>query len=91
MGFFSDIKADDLPTLDDFQVDDKACCQTKRLAYELFRMAAENKGFPFNDPELMKRSQFENLNVHQMRPFNEMAIKIMRKFAGKLEMNKEDK
>ena len=81
--FFQNVKVDDLPTLDAYQIDDKTCCQTKRLAYELFRLAAANKGFPFQDPELMKRSENENLNVHQMRPFNEMAIKIMRKF-GKL-------
>jgi len=83
VGFFQDTKTDDLPTLDDFQIDDTACCQTKKLAYELFRMAASTQGFPYNDPELMKRSQNENLNVHQMRKYNEMAIKIMRKF-GKL-------
>ena len=85
MGFFQDTKTDDLPKLDDFQIDDVACCQTKKLAYELFRLAAETKGFPYNDPELMKRSQHENLNVHQMRPYNELAIKIMRKF-GRLKM-----
>jgi hypothetical protein len=81
--FFKDVKTDDLPTLDDYQISDVACCQTKKLAYELFRMAAETKGFPYNDPELMRRSDNENLNVHQMRPYNEMAIKIMRKL-GKL-------
>ena len=83
MPFFKDTKVDDLPQLDDYQVDDVACCQTKKLAYEIFRLAAATKGFPYNDPELMKRSEHENLNVHQMRPFNEAAIKIMRKF-GKL-------
>jgi len=83
--FFEDVKTEDLKQLDDIQLNEKACCQTKMLAYELFRLAAENKGFPFNDPELMKRSQTRNLNVHQMRPYNELAIKIMRKF-GKLEM-----
>lgn len=81
--FFTDTKADDLPKLDDYQVDDIACCQTKKLAYEIFRLAAATKGFPYNDPELMKRSINQNLNVHQMRPYNELAIKIMRKF-GKL-------
>lgn len=85
VGFFQDTKTDDLPKLDDFQIDDVACCQTKKLAYELFRLAAETQGFPYNDPELMKRSQNQNLNVHQMRKYNEMAIKIMRKF-GKLKM-----
>jgi hypothetical protein len=78
--FFRDTKTDDLSTLDDYQIHDIACCQTKKLAYELFRLAADTKGFPYNDPELMKRSQSQNLNVHQMRPYNEMAIKIMRKF-----------
>lgn len=81
--FFRDTKTDDLPTLDDYQIHDIACCQTKKLAYELFRLAADTKGFPYNDPELMKRSLSQNLNVHQMRPYNELAIKIMRKF-GKL-------
>ena len=81
--FFNDTKTDDLPNLADYQVDDVACCQTKKLAYELFRFAAKQQGFSFNDPELMKRSENENLNVHQMRPYNELAIKIMRKF-GKL-------
>jgi hypothetical protein len=81
--FFSDTKTDDLPNLADYQIDDVACCQTKKLAYELFKLVSENKGFPFNDPELMKRSLNQNLNVHQMRPYNELAIKIMRKF-GKL-------
>lgn len=80
---FNDTKTDDLPTLDDYQIADVACCQTKKLAYELFRLAADTKGFPYNDPELMKRSISQNLNVHQMRPYNELAIKIMRKF-GKL-------
>ncbi len=88
VGFFHDVKAEDLPKLDDYQLDDKACCQTKKLAYELFKFAAANKGFPFNDPELMKRAESQNLNVHQMRPYNELAIKIMRKF-GKLKMNEE--
>jgi hypothetical protein len=83
MPFFQDTKVDDLANLDDYQVDDVACCQTKKLAYEIFRLAAATKGFPYNDPELMKRSEHENLNVHQMRPYNELAIKIMRKF-GKL-------
>ena len=81
--FFNDTKVDDLPQKDDYRIDDLACCQTKKLAYELFKLASETKGFPYNDPELMKRSIHENLNVHQMRPYNEMAIKIMRKF-GKL-------
>ena len=85
VGFFQDTKTDDLEKLDDFQIDDVACCQTKKLAYEIFRLAAQTKGFPYNDPELMKRSQNENLNVHQMRPYNELAIKIMRKF-GRLKM-----
>ena len=80
MTLFQNVKTDDLPKLDDYQIDDIACCQTKKLAYEIFRLAAETKGFPYNDPELMKRSQNENLNVHQMRPYNELAIKIMRKF-----------
>ena len=80
MALFSDIKTDDLPQLEDYQIADIACCQTKKLAYEIFRLAAATKGFPYNDPELMKRSQYENLNVHQMRPYNELAIKIMRKF-----------
>jgi len=82
--FFEGVKVEDLKGLDDPDLDQKACCQTRKLAYELFRMAAQTKGFPYNDPELMKRSQDERLNVYQMRPFNEMAIKIMRKF-GKLE------
>lgn len=85
MGFFDDTRKEDLPSKNDFEIDDISCCQTKKLAYELFRMAAATQGFPYNDPELMKRSKYENLNVHQMRPYNEMAIKIMRKF-GKLEM-----
>lgn len=80
MTLFQNVKTDDLPQLDDYQIDDIACCQTKKLAYEIFRLAAATKGFPYNDPELMKRSQNENLNVHQMRPYNELAIKIMRKF-----------
>lgn len=80
MTLFQNVKTDDLPKLDDYQIDDIACCQTKKLAYEIFRLAAETRGFPYNDPELMKRSQNENLNVHQMRPYNELAIKIMRKF-----------
>jgi hypothetical protein len=83
MPFFKDTKVDDLPTLDDYQVEDVACCQTKKLAYEIFRLAAATKGFPYGDPELMKRSQGENLNAHMMRPYYELAIKIMRKF-GKL-------
>ena len=78
--FFNDTKVEDLPSLDDFRIDDVACCQTKKLAYELFKLASETKGFPYNDPELMKRSIYQNLNVHQMRPYNELAIKIMRKF-----------
>jgi hypothetical protein len=86
--FFNDTKTDDLPTLDDYRIDDVACCQTKKLAYELFKLASETKGFPYNDPELMKRSINQNLNVHQMRPYNELAIKIMRKF-GKLKEDKE--
>jgi hypothetical protein len=81
--FFRDTKTEDLSTLDDYQVDDVACCQTKKLAYEIFKLAAETKGFPYNDPELMRRSENQNLNVHQMRPYYELAIKIMRKF-GKL-------
>ena len=85
MPFFQDTKTDDLPNLSDFEIDDVACCQTKKLAYEIFRLAAATKGFPYNDPELMKRSENGNLNVHQMRPYNELAIKIMRKF-GKLKM-----
>lgn len=89
MPFFNDVKVDDLPQLDDYQIDDKACCQTKKLAYEIFRLAASTKGFPYNDPELMKRSENENLNVHQMRPYNELAIKIMRKF-GKLRQEMEE-
>jgi hypothetical protein len=83
--FFNDTKIEDLPSLDDYRIEDKACCQTKKLAYELFRMASETKGFPYNDPELMRRSLGQNLNAHQMRPYYELAIKIMRKF-GKLKM-----
>jgi hypothetical protein len=78
--FFEEVKTDDLPKLNADQVDRKACCVTKQLAYELFRFASQQQGFPFNDPELMKRCQDEQLNVYQMRPYNEMAIKIMRKF-----------
>jgi hypothetical protein len=78
--FFEEVKTDDLPKLNSDQVDRKACCVTKQLAYELFRFASQQQGFPFNDPELMKRCQDEQLNVYQMRPYNEMAIKIMRKF-----------
>lgn len=81
--FFNDTKTDDLPTKNDAEIDNIACCQTKKLAYELFKLASETKGFPYNDPELMKRSINQNLNIYQMRPFNELAIKIMRKF-GKL-------
>jgi hypothetical protein len=83
--FFKDTRTQDLPKMDDYQVNDIACCQTKKLAYEIFKLAAQTKGFPYNDPELMKRSEHENLNVHQMRPYNELAIKIMRKFE-RLEM-----
>lgn len=90
MGFFTDVKSDDLQPLDDYQLNDKACCQTKKLAYELFKFAASNKGFPFNDPELMKRAESQNLNVHQMRPYNELAIKIMRKFGRLKQMNEEE-
>jgi hypothetical protein len=83
--FFNDTKIDDLPTKNDAEIDHIACCQTKKLAYEIFRLAAETKGFPYNDPELMKRSINQNLNIYQMRPYNELAIKIMRKF-GKLKV-----
>jgi len=86
--FFSDIKVDDLPGLQDHEIDDIACCQTKKLAYEIFKLAAETKGFPYNDPELMRRSEVGNLNIHQMRPYNVLAIKIMRKFE-KLKKNDE--
>ena len=78
--FFEGVKVDDLPNLDPDRVNRKACCVTKQLAYELFRFAAKQQGFPFNDPELMKRCEEEKLNVYQMRPYNEMAIMIMRKF-----------
>lgn len=78
--FFEDTKTEDLKQLDDYQIEDIACCQTKKLAYEIFKLAAETKGFPYNDPELMKRSIIMNLNSHMMRPYNELAIKIMRKF-----------
>ena len=91
MTFFSDTKTDDLPQLDDYRIDDKACCQTKKLAYEIFRLAASTKGFPYNDPELMKRSQYENLSVHHMRPYNALAIKIMRKFGKLTETEKKKK
>jgi hypothetical protein len=52
---------------------------------KFFKLAVDTKGFPYNDPELMKRAENHNLNHHQMRPYNVLAIKIMRKF-GKLEM-----
>jgi hypothetical protein len=91
MPFFKDTKVDDLPTLDDYQVEDVACCQTKKLAYEIFRLAAATKGFPYGDPELMKRSQGENLNAHMMRPYYELAIKIMRKFGKLKEKDDDDK
>ena len=81
--FFNDTKTEDLPPLEDYRVEDIACCQTKKLAYEIFKLAADTKGFPYNDPELMNRSTHQNLNAHQMRPYYELAIKIMRKF-GKL-------
>jgi len=83
MPFFEDTKVDDLPGLMDHEIDDIACCQTKRLAYEICKLAASTGGFPCHDPELMKRAENGNLNIHQMRPYNVLAIKIMRKF-GKL-------
>jgi|SRR5215211_4853004 len=88
--FFADIRVDDLPGLQDHEIDDIACCQTKRLAYEIFKLAASTSGFPYNDPELMKRSEIGNLNIHQMRPYNVFAIKIMRKLE-KLKKNDEMK
>ena len=86
-GFFNQTKIDDLPQLDDYQIANKACCVTKSLAYEIFRFTSQQTGFPFRDPELMKRSEYENLNEHQMRPFNEFAIKLMRRFKQLKEEN----
>lgn len=63
-----------------YQVNFKTCYQTKKLVYEIFKLAADTKGFPYNDPELMKRAHEQKLNEHQMRPYNELAIKLMRRF-----------
>ena len=81
-GFFFDVKTDDLAKMNSAQISDLTCCQTKKLAMEIFNFCRQNQDFAYNDPEIIRRAEYSNITEDDMMPFNTLAIKLMRKFEG---------
>lgn len=63
----------------DAEIKDMACCETKKLAKELYQFGLDMSLYPYTDPEIIRRAQNWNLTDAQMKPFNLFAIKLMRK------------
>lgn len=79
--FFEDVDTTDLQKMTSAQITDTACCETKRLAMTIFNFCRQNQDFPYNDLEIIQRAEIYNLTDDQMKPYNELAIKLMRKFS----------
>jgi hypothetical protein len=74
----------------DKNIQEKGMLSNQKISLCDFQLAADTKGFPYNDSELMKRAHEQKLNEHQMRPYNEFAIKLMRRFKQLKEQENEE-
>lgn len=78
--FFQNVDVEEIRNMTDGELDDNCCCATKALAYELLHFVRQNRDFPFSAESVQRRLPNRNLNIHEMRFFNIMALKLMRRF-----------